>query len=141
MVLKVFNNQDFWSDLYNDPMPESVAEEDSTQKKASDEIPASDRIVLRSDNRPTVELIEADLRGLVDEIETNNEAGAELGEERELVTGELKAAETLLSQPAFRFARLSTLVLPVLRFLVEKFATGAIGEMAKRLIAAIFGLG
>lgn len=138
--VKVFSNKDFWHDLHNDPLP---ADTDKTQVEDADEnsdVPASDRIVTRSDNRAVVELIEADVRGLNDEISTSNEVGDALGEGRDVIVGELKAAETLLEQPAFRFARLFTLVMPALRFLAEKFAAGAIGEMAKRLINAILGL-
>lgn len=138
--VKVFNNQNFWQDLHNDPLPVDD-DQAQVQDAANDsDIPASDRIVTRADNRPTVELIEADVRGLNDEISSSNEAGDALGEERELIIGELKAAETILEQPVFRFARLFALVMPALRFLAEKFASGAIGEMAKRLINAILGL-
>jgi hypothetical protein len=139
--VKIFNNKDFWNDLYHDPLIEPTLTAADTNLESLDAIPASDRVVTRGDNKAAVELIEADVRSLVEELESSNEIGAELGEERDVITGELKTAETLLSQPAFRVSRLYALVLPVLRFLADKFAAGAIGEMAKRLITALFGLG
>lgn len=139
--LRVFQNQQFWDDLHNDPLPKRGAiQEDGQPEKSLADIPASDRVVTRSDNKIEVELIEADVRSLAEEISHNNEAAVEIGEERELIAGELEAAETLIKQPSFRLSRLAALIIPALRFLAEKFASGAIGEMAKRLIAAILGL-
>lgn len=138
--LKVFNNKDFWNDLHHDPLVEPTRAATETHSESVDSVPASDRIVTRGDNRAVVELIEADVRSLVEELETSNEVGAELGDERDVITGELKTGETLISQPAFRLLRLYTLILPALRFLADKFAAGAIGEMAKRLIAALLSL-
>ncbi len=135
---RVFENKDFWADLHNDPLPEIAV--DSAEQDPLDLIPASDRIVSRTDNQAEVEILHSDLKNLVDEIDTNNEVSVELGGNKEIIQGELKAADVLVSQPAFRLSRLSSLVLPVLRFLAEKFATGAIGEMAKRIIQALIGL-
>jgi hypothetical protein len=135
---RVFNNQEFWEDITSEPVPEVSVEESST---IDSQVPASDRLVTRSDNRLEIEVLEADVRGLVEELESNNEAAVDLGDEKDVIVGELKAAESLVSQPVFRLTRLATLILPGLKFLADKFASGAIGELAKRLIAAILGLG
>lgn len=138
---KVFGSTDFWVDLHNDPLASVDDESDATGVNPSDDlIPASDRIVTRSDNRAEIEVMESDFHGLVEELDSNNEVSIALGDEKDVINGELRTAETLISQPAFRLSKLSSLVLPALRYLAEKFASGAIGEMAKRLIAAIMGL-
>ncbi len=138
---RVFSNSEFWSDLEADELPEVPANVLSEAgESGSEAVPASDRLVRRNDNRVEIEVLEADIRSIVDELEASNEIGAELGDEKEVISGELKAAETLIAQPAFRLSKLSNLVIPVLQYLAEKFASGAIGELAKRLIAAILGL-
>lgn len=136
---RVFSNEQFWRDVQDDP-PAEIADEETATGPAEEFVPASDRIVSRSDNRVQLEVIQSDMRGLTDEIETNNEISVELGDEKEIIKGELSAADTLLDQPSFRFSRLTSLVLPALQFLADKFAAGAIGEMAKRIISAIIGL-
>ena len=138
--LRVFKNPSFWSDLESEELPEAAANQEPSALETGN-IPASDRVVSRHDNRVEVEVVEADTRSLIDEIESNNEISVALGDEKDVVVGELRAAETLISQAAFRVSRLQSLVMPVLQFLAEKFASGAIGELAKRLIAAILGLG
>lgn len=135
---RVFSNSEFWSDLDADELPEVPA--NAPSQAGNEAVPASDRLVRRNDNRVEIEVLEADIRSIVDELEASNEIGAELGDEKEVISGELKAAETLIAQPAFRLSKLSNLVIPVLQYLAEKFASGAIGELAKRLIAAILGL-
>lgn len=136
---RVFTSQNFWDDLHRDPLPEVPSAE--PVKSDSDTVaPASDRIVTLADNRREIEILQSDIRGLSEEVSTNNEVSVELGDEKDLIKGELDAAEVIVSQPSFRLARLAALVLPALRFLADKFASGAIGEMAKRIIAAILGL-
>ena len=136
---RVFSNQQFWDDLHHDPMPQILSVE-ITDFAEAEIIPASDRIVTADDNRREVDILQSDIKSLVEEIKTNNEASIELGDEKDLIAGELQAADIIVSQPAFRLARLLSLVLPALRFLADKFASGAIGEMAKRIIAALVGL-
>jgi hypothetical protein len=139
---EVFHNPNFWSDLDGDILMEVASHEENDYPNTSVEldIPASNRIVRLDDNRPTVELLASDLKSLAEEIRENNLASNELGDERTLVNGEILAAEVLVGQPAFRLGRLYSLVIPTLRFLADKFASGAIGEMAKRIIALIIGL-
>lgn len=141
----VFKNQNFWVDLHNDFVRvESNGEELAVRSEANasvgSAIPASDRIVTINDNRPTIELLAADIRGLSEELRENNELAFELGDEKELIEGELRAAEILVERPSFRLQRLYYLIVPALRFLAEKFASGAIGEMAKRLLNLLLGL-
>ncbi len=138
---RVFSSQNFWEDFHNDEVLLGDTDLHANQREIDSRAENTDRVVTRTDERVTVDVIEADLRGLIDEISTNNEISIELGDEREIAIGELKAAETLVSQAAFRSSRLAQLALPILQFLAEKFAAGAIGELAKRLISAIMGLG
>lgn len=139
---QVFANAHFWEDLAGDAVPELLQTDLIADGPVNNDnsIPASDRVVSISDNRREVELLTSDIKGLVDEISTSNEVGMELGDERDLLKGELIAAETLVSQPVFRLGKLHILVMPVLRFLADKFASGAIGEMAKRIIQLIIDL-
>lgn len=138
LFLKVFENKSFWEDFDNDPISQPLVTEEITDLVSH--VPASDRIVLRSDNQPELDVLHADIGALSNEICTNNEVSVELGDEKDLIQGELKAADTLISQPIFRLSRLTNLILPALRYLAEKFASGAIGEMAKRIIGALIGL-
>lgn len=137
---RVFHNQNFWDDLHRDPVAE--AEDVEIERTEIDSlVPASDRVVTLTDNRREIEILHLDIKGLSEEISSNNEASIDLGEEKEIIKGELAAAEVLVSQPSFRLARLTALVLPALRYLAEKFASGAIGELAKRIITALAELG
>jgi hypothetical protein len=139
LITRAFQNPKFWADL-DAQTEQNIDEVTQVELEATDEAPASDRIVHRDKSRVEIEVIEADIRGLVEEIESNNEVSIELGNDKELLTGELKTAETLIGQPVFRLSTMSNLAMPVLRYLADKFASGAIGELAKRLIAALIGL-
>jgi hypothetical protein len=139
----VLKNDGFWDDLARDPLPEIISIEEEIDSSDIDivyDIPASDRIVRIGDNQSTIDLLSADLRAISEEIRESNEASVELGEEKEIISSEIIAAETLISQPSFRVSRLYGLILPALRFLADKFASGAIGEMAKRIILLLLGM-
>jgi hypothetical protein len=139
LLERAFNNDKFWLDLDARIEEQSTDDFEIAVDRSSD-VPASDRIVQRDHNRVEIEVIEADIRSLVDEVTTSNEVSIELGDDKELLAGELKTSEFLIGQPMFRLSTLSNLILPVLRYLSDKFASGAIGELAKRLISALIGL-
>src|SRR5690606_20906012 len=88
LLNRAFSNEKFWTDL--DSEIEHTPDEPANAAEAdNDEIPASDRVVKRSDNRVEIEVLEADIRSIVEEIDSSNEIGAELGEEKEVISGEL----------------------------------------------------
>jgi hypothetical protein len=103
-------------------------------------IPASDRIVRRNDNQEAIEEIKeviADVRRIVHE---DNEVGSDLGDDREIIDLELEIAGDVIQRPRFRLKSLLNWLLPALSFLAEKFATGAVGEAAKRLVTLLISL-
>ena len=136
--IRVFNNQKFWDDLNRDPMPSkgsSVSLEDD-----DDIVPASDRIVSKSDNADAISAIRTDVSAVQTILHQDNEVGDELGDDREIIELELEIADQILQKPRFRLRSLLNWLLPALKFLADKFAGGAIAEIAKRLIAALLGL-
>jgi hypothetical protein len=94
-------------------------------------VPASDRIVSKSDNREFFQAATIDLQTLREEINSTNSVDIK---DKDVIVAEISAAENLLSHPRFRLGRLWTLIIPSLRFLAEKFSSSAIGELAKKLI-------
>lgn len=102
--------------------------------------PASDRIVSRSHNQAKIEKLVDGLAGLESEIEKSNEVAVALGNEKEIILGEIAATKTLTIAPTFRLQRLLTLIVPALKFIAEKFSGSALSEAAKQLIKLIFSL-
>jgi hypothetical protein len=113
--------------------PAGVVEAESRVVADETKTPASDRFVSRTDNTDLFEL-EAEIGSLAGALQTSNEAGAILGSDREALIGELEAASLIASKTRVRLKALWSLLMPTLRFLSEKFASGAIGDAAKRLI-------
>ena len=105
-----------------------------------EEIPASDRVVRRSDNELTIEQIRGDIEQVRQALREDNELGADLGDEREIIDLELEIADLVVQRPRFRLKSLLNWLLPALSFLADKFASGAIGEVAKRLVSLLLGL-
>jgi hypothetical protein len=111
-----------------------------SQTLAQAGVPASDRIVSRSDNQQQIEEIAAGIDELVVELKQDNEVGAALGDDRDLIISEANASKELVRGDRFRVARLAQLLVPALKFLADKFGGGAIGELAKRLVSLIVAL-
>lgn len=103
-------------------------------------VPASDRVVLRSDNQDALQRVTEQIDIICDEMSSSNEIGDALGTDKEVLQGELAASKKLASAPAFRLQRLLGLILPCLRYLSEKFSGAAIGEAAKQLIKLLMDL-
>jgi hypothetical protein len=103
-------------------------------------IPASDRVVLRSDNLPKIEELERDLALLKENIRADNDEENKFGGNRDLVNLEIEIAEDIIAKPKFRMASLTGWLMPMLKFLVDKFVSGGIADAAKRLIAYLLDL-
>jgi hypothetical protein len=104
---------------------------------AEGSVPASDRIVSRSDNLEVIEALTDDLEALGEEIQSNNEIGAALGDDREVIGHELAVARDTLDKERFRISSLLAWLLPALRFLAKRFAGTSVDEIAVRLIQAL----
>ncbi|KLI63821.1 hypothetical protein [Aurantiacibacter marinus] len=103
-------------------------------------IPASDRIVTRSDNLPAIKEIESRLKDLESEIKKSNSVEETLDEPKGAVLAEIDAGEALVAGESFRLSKLIGLILPLLRKLADKFSSGAIGKLAGELIEALLKL-
>ena len=112
----------------------------SKQTIGDEAVPASDRVITRKDNQPTVEAIETQFNAIQSSLATDNEVGDALGDERQILIGEVAAAEALTKSKKFRLGKLLSLILPALKFLSEKFSGAAIGEAAKKLVNLLLGL-
>ena len=80
-----------------------------------------------------------EVRTLLDQLETelreNNEISSSLeSDEKDLLVGEVAAAQVLAGRERFRLSRLIFLIMPMLKFISDKFAGAAIGELAKQLM-------
>ena len=80
-----------------------------------------------------------EVRTLLDQLETelreNNEISSSLeSDEKDLLVGEVAAAQVLAGRERFRLSRLIFLIMPMLKFISDKFARAAIGELAKQLM-------
>jgi len=112
----------------------------SNQTLSRSDVPASDRLVSRSDNEPVIDEIVEGLEKISSELSVNNEIGAVLGDDKQVISSEVEASQVLIKANRFHLSKLFSLLVPALRFLGEKFSGSAIGETAKRLINLIFGL-
>lgn len=126
------------SKLFED-LPET-SEQLPTTTDPLEEVPASDRVVTRSDNQTKIVEIETDIAEVRRTLREDNEIGADLGDDREIIDLELEVADEVLKRPRFRLKSLLNWLLPALSFLAEKFAGGAIGEAAKRLVSLLLSL-
>jgi hypothetical protein len=96
--------------------------------------PSADRILTRLDDLARIQRIEGAISEIGKELRENNEVAAALGEDRDILAGEVAAAEVIVSRERFRRYRLIALLVPTLRYLADKFIGSAVGEAAKRLI-------
>ncbi|WP_454883929.1 hypothetical protein [Sphingomonas oryzagri] len=96
--------------------------------------PDADRIISRIDDAEALSAIQASLASIAKEVRENNEVAVELGDNKELISAEIEAAEKLTSKDSFRLRPLMGLLLPALRYLSDKFVGQGIGELAKELL-------
>jgi len=120
-----------------------VAAEDIVNKQPDDSaiisIPAADRIVQLNDNQ--YKQLNETLAEIVLILENgSNEIGSELGDSRVRIKSEVEAGSTLIEARSVRLSALFAVLMKPLKFISEKFAGAAIGELAKKLISEILKL-
>jgi len=99
-----------------------------------------DDVINASDQKERIEKIRHALDEIEKELRENNAISDQLdGEEKDLLAGEVAAAQVLAGRGKFRLSRLIALIVPMLRFLGEKFAGSATGELAKQLMHLLIG--
>ncbi|MEZ5656182.1 MAG: hypothetical protein R3E04_09900 [Sphingobium sp.] len=116
-------------------------EKDLSSLSFLESIPAADRIVTRNDNLEKIseaEKILDDINGIISS--SSNEVGDAIGHQREIIEGEIAHAQNVLKSPRFRISSLIGWLAPVLRYLSDKFAGGAIADAAKRLLELLITL-
>ena len=97
-------------------------------------------VVIVSDQRQRVDAIRAALDNIENELRESNELASQLDDgEKDLIEGEVAAAKLLVRRDKFRLSRLMALIAPMLKFLADKFAGSAIGEVAKQLMKLLIG--
>ncbi len=138
---RVFSNPEFWTNLEDEIESSHLDLETQSHLEYKSIIPAADRLVRRDDNQPTLTEIKSKLSELSILIGSqDNEVGDKIGDQRDVIVKEIELAEQVISEPRFRFASLIGWLAPVLRFLADKFAGGAIAEAAKHLLELILTL-
>ena len=93
-----------------------------------------ERIVTIGHNSGLVDSVVSGVESIVHEISKSNEAGEALGDERDVIIDELKAGEQVISAKRFRVGTILALLVKPLKYLADKFASGALGEAATQLI-------
>lgn len=102
-------------------------------------IPASDRIVLRSDNEPAAEEAVGALADLENELRSNsNEVGDISGDDLEIAIGEVDRLTQMANQRRIRVAPLLALARKTLGWIAEKAGAAGVGDLAKRALATLF---
>jgi len=134
---KVFDNRKFWEELHGErdyPIRRDPDPITFDLGNLEESVPAADRIVLRTDNYETLNEVEKSLDLISQELRTDNEVGAEIGDLREVLELEVAVAKEVIEKSRFRLSSLLGWLMPALRFLIEKFSASAIGETAKHLV-------
>ena len=94
-----------------------------------------DDVIAVSDQKERIEEIREALEQIEKELRENNAVSDQLdGDQKDLLVGEVAAAQVLARRDRFRLSRLIALIVPMLRYLTDKFAGSAIAELAKQLI-------
>ena len=102
-------------------------------------IPAADRIVQLNDNQ--FNDLHEKLSEIISTLDNGSNAiGAELGDSRIRLKSEIEAGSTLINAKSVRLSALFAVLIKPLKFLSEKFAGAAIGELAKKLVSEILKL-
>ena len=101
-------------------------------------IPASDRLVRISDNHDYYVEVDELIDETIKAVETNNEVGEVLADDRDRISAELKSGKELIRGSTIRLRALFEILIKPLRFIAQKFSESALGETAKKLIQLLF---
>ena len=119
---------------------ESLIEERGIEVDEYEPAPDADLILSRLHEPEKFAEVVDTLKELESEIEKSNSFATETDENDDIIRGEIKAANTLMTATRVRVSRLRSLALPTLRYLAKTFGDKSIGELATRLIILIIGL-
>jgi len=112
-----------------------VSKKGLTLGQANSVAPASNRIVLLSDNNPESEEIFSDIEKIIRDYKADNEAGHD--DQQQAVIADLEAGRTLWEKGTFFLKSLWETLLKSLEYISAKFADKAIGELASKLLKVI----
>ena len=119
---------------------ESLIEENGTAIEDYEPSPESDLLLSRIHEPEKHRKIADNLASLKSEIEKSNSFDSDLNGNGDLISGEVSAANVLMTADRVRVSRLKALVFPALRSLAKTFSDNSIGELARQLIKLILGL-
>jgi hypothetical protein len=105
-------------------------------------VPASDRIVLLSDNDPGLQHIKSQTSALSAMLTTSNDVGDLTPDEAVAAAAEISALGAMLDQPSVRLSTIASYATKSLKWVAEKAAGAAVGKAAWALlvlIATFFG--
>lgn len=102
-------------------------------------VPASDRIVNRSDNAESVQEIDRVLADLEEKIQSSNDAFEE-PLARDVAAAEISALRRIISAPALRLKALKDRAKSTLNWIAEKGAATVITELCKHALKLILGI-
>ncbi|WP_447724510.1 hypothetical protein [Sphingomonas koreensis] len=100
-------------------------------------VPASDRIVSKSDNQEAYEHSVEALDNLQSALATGNEAGDIFGDDRDVVAQEVSTLASLVKQARVRAEPVIALARKCLGWIAEKAGSAAIGDLAKRALSSL----
>lgn len=102
-------------------------------------VPASDRIILRSDNQDLADQAVSLLDEIAANLESNsNEVGDKFGDDREVALSEVNFLRKMASQSRIRVTLLINYAKQSLTWIAEKAASTAVGDLASRALSAFF---
>ena len=106
----------------------------------TESVPASDRIVSRSDNQPAFDEVIEHLEKITQDVGGNNEFASSEPDIRSAVIADLNAGQELLRSDSFWLKSIWETVIKALRYLRNKFGEAAIGIAASELLQLLLPL-
>jgi hypothetical protein len=119
--------------------PEALPVERNSNEGLNEAVPASDRIVLRSDNEAVAEEAADALTELSDELRSDsNEVGDAFGDDRLIAATEVEQLAQMVNQPRIRVQPVLAFAQRTLTWIAEKAGAATVAELAKRAWALLF---
>jgi VIT1/CCC1 family predicted Fe2+/Mn2+ transporter len=101
--------------------------------------PSADQILSQIADKETAEAISKAVADVRTKFVQSNEAGALDEMDQEIISDELAVGADIASKPIYRLRTLKSVLVPALRFIVEKFSGTSLEEAAKHLIKLLLG--